>query len=145
MHRVSIVVASLVLTVSLAGYCAAQGGMGGGGRGRQAGPRVYDPKTVETLSGEVVSVEKVTRRRGAGGIHVMLKTDKETIAVHLGPSWYLQEHLPIAAKDHIEVRGSRVTSEGHPAIIAAEVKKGDQTLKLREDDGRPLWRGGKKP
>jgi hypothetical protein len=141
MNRVGVVMTTLVLGVSFTGLCLAQGA----GRGRQGGGGVYDPKTVETLSGEVMSVEKVARRgRGsAGGIHVMLKTDKETIAVHLGPSWYLQEHLPIAAKDHIEVRGSRVTYRGHPAIIAAEVKKGDQTLKLREDDGRPLWRRGK--
>lgn len=95
-------------------------------------------------SGEVVSVEKLTRRGGAGGVHMMLKTEKETIAVHLGPSWYLQPHLPIAAKDHVEVRGSRVTYHGRPTIVVAELKKGDQTLELREDDGRPLWRG-KKP
>jgi DNA/RNA endonuclease YhcR with UshA esterase domain len=82
------------------------------------------------------------RRSSAGGIHVSVKTQQETIGVHLGPAWYLkQQSLTIQPGDHVEVRGSRVTYRGHPAIIAAEVKRGSQSLKLRDDDGRPLWRG----
>jgi hypothetical protein len=41
----------------------------------------------------------------------------------------------------IEVRGSRVTFEGKPALIAAEVMKGDGTLRLRDQDGYPAWAG----
>lgn len=123
----------------------AQGGMGRGGGPR--GGRMYDPKTVETVSGEVRSVEQIQGRgrgRGGGGhgVHLILKTDKEEIAVHLGPSWYIDKQgLKLAAGDRIEVRGSRVTFEGKPAIIAAEVKKGGQSLQLRDDNGLPLWRG----
>ncbi len=126
---------------------------GGPGRGRdpQRGGRGYDPKTVETISGEVVRVEQFRgpgkgqadrRRAGHAGVHLTLKSDAETIAVHLGPSWYLDEQsLKIAAKDRIEVQGSRVTIDGAPAIIAARVKKGDQSLRLRNDMGIPAWSG----
>ena len=109
---------------------------------------MYDPKTVESLSGEVVSVQKVHGAQGGRGygVHLMLKGDKEDIAVHLGPSWYLDKHgLRIAPGDRIEVRGSRITFQGKPAIIAAEVKKGDQSLKLRDDNGLPAWRGQGRP
>jgi hypothetical protein len=111
--------------------------------------RLYDPKTVETVSGEVVLVEqtKATKRMGRG-VHLILKTDKETIPVHLGPAWYVERQQPaIAPKDHVEVKGSRVTFEGKPAIIAAEVRKGDETLVLRDDAGVPAWahRGGMAP
>jgi hypothetical protein len=41
----------------------------------------------------------------------------------------------------VEVKGSRVTFEGKPAIIAAEVKKGDEVLKLRDENGFPMWSG----
>jgi hypothetical protein len=41
----------------------------------------------------------------------------------------------------IEVKGSRVTFEGKPALIAAEVRKGDEVLKLRDEAGMPLWSG----
>jgi len=46
------------------------------------------------------------------------------------------------AKDNLEIRGSRVTSQGKPAIIAAEIRKGDQILKLRDENGIPAWSGG---
>jgi len=78
-----------------------------------------------------------------GGVHLMVKTDKEEIAVHLGPRWYVDEQtVKLAVKDRVEVRGSRITQAGKPVIIAAEVKKADQVLKLRDEAGLPLW-GGK--
>jgi len=43
--------------------------------------------------------------------------------------------------DKIEVKGSRVTFAGKPAIIAAEVKKGDNTVILRDSAGIPAWAG----
>ena len=49
--------------------------------------RNYDPKTVETLQGKVLSVEKTTPTKNRGyGIHLILQTDKETVPVHLGPA-----------------------------------------------------------
>jgi hypothetical protein len=105
---------------------------------------MYDQKTVETVTGTVVQVEHTSGkgRRGSGGIHLLLQTDKEEIAVHLGPAGYVDEQsVKIVAQDSVEVRGSRITFDGKPAIVAAEVKKGDQVLKLRDDSGLPLWRG----
>jgi len=142
--------AAIALLVALlpASGSLAQEAMGRSG-GPRWGGRAYDPKTVETVSGEVVKVEEIhgkgwgRGRQGRGyGVHVILKSDTEQIAVHMGPNWYLDKQgLKIAAGDRIEVRGSRMTFEGEPAIIAAEVKKGDQSLKLRDDNGLPAWRG----
>jgi hypothetical protein len=47
----------------------------------------------------------------------------------------------ISAASNVEMRGSRVTISGKPAIIAAEVKKGDNTLVLRDSAGVPAWAG----
>lgn len=120
-----------------------RGGEGGGwGPGGQYG-RLYTPQTVETISGEVVKVERMTPRRGmSGGVHVLLQTATETVSVHLGPRWFLEnQDMPLALQDQVEVRGSRITFDGKPAIIAAEVKKGDHTLKLRDEQGIPVWSG----
>jgi DNA/RNA endonuclease YhcR with UshA esterase domain len=76
------------------------------------------------------------------GIHLNLQTDKETIAVHLGPDWFMKKQSPqIETGDAIEVTGSRVTFDGKPAIIAAEIKKGNKVIKLRDQNGVPLWSG----
>jgi hypothetical protein len=128
----------------------AQPGMGwkgseGWGMGSQYN-RLYNPKTVETISGEVVSVDKITPMEGMSyGIHLMLKTEKETISVHLGPGWYIErQDIKIEPKDKVEVTGSRITYEGKPGIIAAEVKKGDEVLILRDESGVPVWAGWRK-
>jgi hypothetical protein len=108
--------------------------------------RNYDPKTVETIEGKVLSIEKTSPPKNQGyGVHLMLKTDKETISVHLGPTRYIDKQTPkIETNDKITVTGSRVTVDGKPAIIAAQVKKGNDVLKLRDDNGVPAWRGGRR-
>lgn len=117
-------------------------GSGGWGPGGQYG-RMYDLKTVETISGEVVSIERITPIKGmCYGVHLMVKTDKETIPIHLGPGWYIEnQDIKIQPKDKIEIKGSRITFQGTPAVIAAEVKKGDEILRLRDEKGFPVWAG----
>ena len=46
--------------------------------------------------------------------------------------------------DRVEVKGSRITFQGKPAIIAAEITKDGQTLTLRDASGMPVWRGWRK-
>lgn len=108
--------------------------------------RMYDPKTVETVKGEVVSVEKFTPAKGmSSGVHLLLKAGKETISMHLGPSWYLEnQDAQVEPKDKIEITGSRLTLDGKPVLVAAEVKKGDGNLKLRDENGVPMWAGWRK-
>ena len=60
--------------------------------------------------------------------------------MHLGPSWYIaRQHLKLAPDEMIEVTGSRVTYEGQPIVIAAEIRKGHQSMMLRDSRGFPLW------
>ncbi|OPY75841.1 MAG: hypothetical protein A4E63_00230 [Syntrophorhabdus sp. PtaU1.Bin050] len=117
-------------------------GSGGWGMESQYG-RMYDPETVETIAGEVTDVQRIAPIKGMSyGVHVIVKTDKETLPVHLGPAWYIEnQDIKIQPKDKIEVKGSRIAFQGKPAIIAAEVKKGDETLQLRNENGFPAWSG----
>ncbi len=141
---ISVVVALSLLLISSMAFAAWKGWRGSGGWGMgTAYQRMYNPATVETLTGTVESVDKITPMKGMMyGIHLLLKTDKETISVHLGPGWYIERlDMKIDKGDKIEVKGSRVTMMGKPAIIAAEVKKGDNVLKLRDENGIPVWAG----
>ena len=53
------------------------------------------------------------------------------------------DKLPIQIHnlDKIQVTGSKITWEGKPIILAAEIKRGDQVLKLRDSKGVPVWSG----
>ena len=133
-----------ILSMSLAGASYAAPGMRGGGWGMNSGyGRMFNPNTVETVSGEVMKVEKIMPMRGMSyGIHLTVKTDRGDISVHLGPAWYIDKQEPaIQVGDKVEVKGSRVTFQGNPAIIAQEVRMGDRVLMLRDDNGYPMWAG----
>jgi hypothetical protein len=115
-------------------------GSGGWGPGSPYN-KMYDPKSLETVSGEVVNVDRIIPNKGmSNGVHLTLKTDKETVSVHLGPAWYLEnQDVKIEKKNRIEVTGSRIIFGGKPAIVASEVRKGDEVLTLRDKEGLPLW------
>lgn len=74
--------------------------------------------------------------------YLTLQTGEGKIAIFLGPSLYIDK-LPVHIKvlDKIQVTGSKFMWEGSPVIIAAEVKKGDTALKLRDPNGVPVWSG----
>ena len=80
------------------------------------------------------------------GIHLQVKIKNEIIPVHLGPEWYFNEclinqNVEIAVNDKIEIIGSRISYNGKPAIVAAEVNKGAKTIVLRDEIGVPFWSG----
>ncbi len=131
---------ALVLILALSMACGSEN-QGGPGPGAGAGyGRMYDPKTVETVKGEVVSVDKIADRSIDSVVSLTLRTPKETILVYLGPGWFLENrNLTLAPKDQVEITGSQISIQGKPALIAAQVNKGDQSLKLRDPAGIPAW------
>ena len=71
-------------------------------------PGRHDTSTEGTQTGTGEAVLNTTNPKGSGGTHLILKTEKKTIDVHVGPSWYLAEkQFRFAEGDEIEVTGSR--------------------------------------
>lgn len=137
----------LSLAVDRRGGGVVDTGRGSGGWGL-GGPyaRMYNPDTVERIQGTVENVKTFSSRGMTPGVHFTLKTDTETIPVHLGPSWFLdRQDVQLRAGDSVEVIGSRVTFDNKPAIIASEVKRGNEVLVLRDENGIPNWAGWRRP
>lgn len=115
----------------------------------QRGPmmRQYDLKTETTFTGTVESVDQTGYANMQGnGIHLIVKTGEETKDVHLGPAAFIEPKMTFKKGDTVEITGSKVTMMGKNAVIAREVKKGDQVLTLRDEAGMPVWaRRGRKP
>lgn len=141
--KLSLVIMGCLVMLAASSWAQPARGPGGRGGGIHYG-MMWNAGAVTTFSGEVTSVEKYTPGRGGPsyGLRLNLKTDKESLPIILGPAWYIeQQHFSIAPKDRVEVKGSRVTIRNQPTVLAAEVKKGDKILKLRDDRGIPLWAG----
>ena len=77
---------------------------------------------------------------GAPGIGAQDRNGNLTI--NLGPPWYMKKQGFVLQKgDTLEVTGSKVTKDEKITLLAAEVKKNGQTLKVRDEKGVPLFRG----
>ena len=147
---------TIVLLVAI-GTVAAQS-VGQKSRGFMHGP-LYDPATEISVTGVVNEVEQLTGKpvtstapmfancpRGWAGTHLSITTDQgTTIIVHVGPSTFLaQNNFALAKGDKLAILGSKVQYVGSEFLIAREISKGDQSLKLRDNEGFPLWSGARK-
>jgi hypothetical protein len=139
--RLLILLSILILCLALTGESWGQtdsGDVKGGGPGN-----LYDLQSVVTVAGTVVSKTPPQVKQGLPYlVYLILKNAEGKITIFLGPSLYIDK-LPVQIQvlDRIQVIGSRITWEGSPVILAAEVKRGQDILKLRDRKGVPVWSG----
>ena len=115
---------------------------------RPGSHRFFDPKTVEHLAGQVVAVQRGPVRQGGKGnlVRLTLKTDQGPVQVFLGPAKYVDaQPVKLAAGDQVEVKASKITGpKGKTTFTAEDITKNGQVLKLRDDQGMPLWPRGQR-
>jgi hypothetical protein len=105
----------------------------------------YNTSAEVTLKGTVVSISTVLSGGQWGGLHLVLKTENQTIPVQVGPPSFLaQNKMTLVRGDQIEVIGAKGNFLGTDAVMVREITKGNQHLRLRDAKGMPLWRGAKR-
>ena len=104
--------------------------------------RKFDSGAVQSYRGTITNTGSKEPMAGMSEAStITIKTDRgEEMVVHLGPEWFVdnQEQL-FKANEQVEVTGSRIDLDGKPVILAVEVKRGSDTLRLRDRNGRPSW------
>jgi len=106
----------------------------------------WNPVTVETLKGEVMTKDTITPVKGqnarpAVGM-TLKKGDNYAVYVHLGPQWYFdKQDLSINIGDKVEITGSKIMVEGETVILVSSIKKGDKIWQFRDQQGFPYWSG----
>jgi hypothetical protein len=138
------------------GYGYGYGGYGGYGYyGGYPGPgredpykKIFDSKTIKTISGQVIKVGQVPEPGFGMEMQLTVFTDKkEVLAVYLGPAFYIagsEQPKNFKIGDQVTVSGSQATRGGESFMIATTVKRGNEVLRLRDKDGNPEWIGWKK-
>jgi hypothetical protein len=98
----------------------------------------YDLAAEITVRGGVAEIHESKLAGDHPGLHLVLKTEQETLEVHLCPVRFLRElEFAIEIGDQLTVLGSR--PKGAAVLVAREVKKGQQSLILRDATGAPNW------
>jgi DNA/RNA endonuclease YhcR with UshA esterase domain len=108
---------------------------------KQPDSLAYSAANEITATGTVEDVQEfycpVTDDRGT---HVVLKTDRGTILVHVAISRFLREHkFAIQTGDHWQVTGAKIRFQGKEGMIAREIIRGDEIFTMRDAAGKPLW------
>ncbi len=109
-----------------------------GQKSASLGPK-YNLANETTIKGTVEDLKVVP---GAmEGIHLVVKTDTETLLVHVAPEKFLKEMDSQFAKgDQVEVVGSKIKAEdGTDELLARQIVKSGNQLLLRDKKGTPIW------
>ena len=131
--------ATVVVAAAAAATAQQRGGPG-------AGMPRYDKATETTVSGTVdeVRAQQACCGSGGGGTHLTLATPDGTFDVHVGPTrWLTSKQFSVAKGDRLDVIGSKVTIGGQEALIARQVTRDGTSIVLRNENGFPLWAGGR--
>ncbi len=115
-------------------------------RSERGGFPRYNPDAAVKIYGELIGINRTSSAQGQESyIQMILGTDRGEVPVLLGPDWYVQDGLyQLQRGDDIEVRGSEIYRHGRVMIIAKEVYSNKYELRLRDDNGFPLWSGWRK-
>lgn len=159
----------LALALAAVGTAAsAQGaGPGGPGGGPGSGHTFFDPDSIATYEGRIDgetgpwNLWGHGNHTGGGASYAFTANDGTGFDLMLAPAWFLQENgVVLQVGDQIVVAGSRVEpydggrhhgpgagpghgwDNEHDYLIATVLTVRGVTLRLRDADGYPLWRGG---
>ncbi|HEX9185438.1 MAG TPA: hypothetical protein VGB87_00065 [Vicinamibacteria bacterium] len=100
----------------------------------------YDPKAEVTLKGVVEDFHESKTRGDHPGLHLVVKTETETVEVHACPVRFMSElEFTIEKGDEITIVGSRPGAG--EVVVAREIAKGQTSLILRDKTGEPIWTG----
>ena len=112
--------------------------------------KTFDPASMKKITGTVIKVDNVVPKSGlfaqAELELIVHPNGKEPIPVFVGPLWYVvspERRRPFKSGDEVTVTGSWVAPEGAPFMIATSVTKGDETLQVRHQNGKPMWNAWK--
>jgi hypothetical protein len=134
-----------IVTLLIGGLASPSPALAQGRRGMGQMP-MYNTASETTIKGTITEVKTVTGAMGGmsmEGTHIVVKSDSETIEVHLGPSAFLKEKkVELAVGDAVQIVGSRVKVGEADAVLAREIQKDGTSWTLRDASGRPLWRMG---
>ena len=97
----------------------------------------YDLALERRFTGVVISAVELP---GSGEMLVTISTGENSFEVQVGPSaWMADKGYSFVQGEGVEILGALVPSEGNDTIVARQIWKGGEEMRLRDRNGRPLW------
>ncbi len=98
----------------------------------------YDLQTETQIKGTVEELKVPDKAKE--NMHVILKSTDASIDITLCPKSYLDDMgISLAKGDEIALLASKIKDDAGEVVLARELKKGNDTLILRDAKGNPVW------
>jgi len=106
----------------------------------QNGAPKYDASTETKMKGTVEELKLPEKGHDKEIVHLVMKNGDETVDIYLCPKSFMDDMgVTFSKGDEIAFTGSKVKQDGADMVLAREVVKGQDTLTLRDDKGKPVW------
>jgi hypothetical protein len=106
----------------------------------QNGSPKYDFTTETKMKGVVQELKTPPKGREKEITYLVMKNGDETVDIYLCPKSFIDDMgVTFSKGDEIAFTGSKIKQDGADMMLAREVVKGQDTLILRDDKGKPVW------
>lgn len=106
----------------------------------QSGAPKYDAATETKMKGTVEDLKLPEKGHEKEIVHLVMKNGDQTVDVYLCPKSFIDDMgVTFTKGDEISFTGSKITVGGAEMMLAREIVKGQDTLVLRDDKGKPVW------
>lgn len=92
-------------------------------------------------AGVVTAVQEMSPLKGMSpGVMLTVRKGSRRASVLVGPAWFVQTHpVKIAPKDRVSVTGVSVLLRGKRVILAQQISRDKETIRLRDSNGQFPW------
>jgi hypothetical protein len=107
---------------------------------KEAVPK-YDVSAETKIKGVIDEVkDRQCPISGTMGAHLMIKAEGKVYEVHIAPTKMVKSYDVVFQKgDEVEIKGMKTTFQGVDAILAREIKRGNDDFVFRDPQGKPIW------
>jgi DNA/RNA endonuclease YhcR with UshA esterase domain len=104
-------------------------------------PPKYDVANEIKIKGVVDEVkDRNCPISGTLGAHLMIKAENKIYEVHVAPTKFVKSYEVVFQKgDEVEIKGIKTTFQGVDAILAREIKRGNDDFVFRDPQGKAIW------
>ena len=101
----------------------------------------YDVSKEAKFKGVVDEVKDRTCPISGGmGSHLMVKIDNQIYEVHIASTKFVKSYEVVFQKgDEVEITGMKTRFQDTDAILAREIKRGNDDFLFRDEKGKPIW------
>jgi hypothetical protein len=131
---------AIFLAAAAALLRTASGAIPDAAKRQETEPPRYDAATYTRISGTIIEVRDIGAPSVLRGIFLVVRVEKRNVEVYLCPAEFLKRFdLKLNAGDDFQASGSKVRFAGADLLLARDMRRHNDILTLRDEDGAPYW------